>query len=252
MDLAFESVGHGPPVLILHGLFASGRCWRAVAAELARRHRVISVDLRNHGASPGADTMGYAEMAGDVLGLMARENLDDAALLGHCIGGKVALALALLAPDAVRRLCVVEASPLTFLDPWSHQLRGMQRGLSAHGATAVLRGHDAADDGALLNQLALPRCCTVPNAYLDWRCDLAAIAPQLPALRDFPPALRERRCPLQVHAVLGAESAFVRPADASAYLPMFPRVGVTVVEGAGHWVHAVRADALLVAATAAA
>lgn len=249
MDLAYESVGNGPTVLILHGLFASGQCWREVAAELSRHHRVISVDLRNHGASPSADTMGYPEMAVDVLELMAREGLQDAALLGHCVGGKVALAMALLAPDAVRRLCIVEASPLTFLDPWSHQLRGMHRGLPAHGAAEVLRGHGAAGDGTLLNQLALPRCA-VRNAYLDWRCDLAAIAPQIPVLRDFPLTLRDRRCPLPVHVVLGAESAFVRPADASAYLPMFPQVGVTVVEGAGHWVHAVRADALLDAATA--
>ena len=71
LDLAFDSIGDGPPLVILHGLFGSRTNWRSIARAMSATHRVISVDLRNHGGSPWADTMGDPEMADDVRELMA-------------------------------------------------------------------------------------------------------------------------------------------------------------------------------------
>ena len=98
--------------MILHGLFGSGSNWRRVARELATSYRVLAVDLRNHGASPWADSMSYLEMADDVLRLIERERLSRPAVIGHSMGGKVAMALALMYPKQVGRLTVVDIAPV--------------------------------------------------------------------------------------------------------------------------------------------
>jgi pimeloyl-ACP methyl ester carboxylesterase len=244
MELAYETFGSGRPVIVLHGLFASSESWRGLARGLSDKYRVICVDLPNHGRSPASDSMDYENMAADVLSLMAGEVKGPAAVIGHCIGGKVAMAMALTVPRAVRKLCVIETAPTTFLDPWMHQLRSMRRSLAVNGGSAALAASKAAASGSLLNQFMLPPAA-IKNAYIDWRCNLAAIAPLIPELREFPTALQERRCALTLHAFLGAESAFVRPADASSFQPMFPKTRVNVIDSASHWVHAVRAEALL-------
>ncbi|MDP9044295.1 MAG: alpha/beta fold hydrolase [Pseudomonadota bacterium] len=244
MNLAYDSVGRGAPVLVLHGLFGSSVSWRGVARALADHHRVISVDLRNHGDSPASGSMDYVAMAEDVLTLLTRLGIGCSAVLGHCIGGKVAMAMALLAPRAVGTLCLVESAPVTFLDPWTHQLRSMRRGLAVNGGSAALLACRAAANGTLLSRFALPRHA-VSNDYVDWRSNLAAIAPHLQALRDFPSALQDRRSELPVEVFLGADSAFVRPADATAFLPMFPNVRIQVFEGSSHWPHAACPEELL-------
>ena len=111
VELAAAEYGAGPSVAILHGLFGSGRNWRSVAQHLAARHRVLTFDLRNHGASPWADGMSYAELVEDLQVSFRARRLDHAALLGHSMGGKVAMLMALLHPDEVDRLVIVDIAP---------------------------------------------------------------------------------------------------------------------------------------------
>ena len=244
MDLHFETQGRGRPVVLLHGMFASGASWQGITRDLSCAHRVLVPDLRNHGLSPSADSMTYGEMAADVLALMRRERIGPATVVGHCIGGKVAMAMALTAPEQVRQLCVVETAPVTFLDSWSYQWRTMRRSLALNGGPAALDACLAASDGSLLNRFRLPRAA-FDNAYLDWRCNLLALGPLIPELREFPTELQGLRSTLVLHAILGADSPFVRPADPSVYLPMFPQVRLRSIELANHWVHAAQPRALL-------
>src|SRR4051812_31148173 len=116
LDLAFETVGSGPPLVVLHGLFGSRGNWRAIARELGASHKVYTVDLRNHGASPWADSMAYGEMADDVLALIHFLGLEDATLMGHSMGGKTAMALALRYPREVGRLIIVDIAPVAYAD----------------------------------------------------------------------------------------------------------------------------------------
>src|SRR5580693_9894341 len=111
LELAANEFGSGPPVAILHGLFGSGRNWRSVAQHLAARHRVLTFDLRNHGASPWADGMSYGEMVEDLRASFRARGIDHAALVGHSMGGKVAMLMALLHPAEVDRLVVVDIAP---------------------------------------------------------------------------------------------------------------------------------------------
>ncbi|HJS88097.1 MAG TPA: alpha/beta fold hydrolase, partial [Acetobacteraceae bacterium] len=99
-------MGDGPPVVLLHGLFGAARNWGTVQRRLAKRFRVLALDLRNHGESPHAPGMGYAALAGDVLETLARADALPAALIGHSMGGKAAMRAALDQPNAVTRLLV--------------------------------------------------------------------------------------------------------------------------------------------------
>lgn len=231
MKLAFEVVGSGPPLIVLHGLLASAACWRDVAHALAGTHRVISVDLRNHGRSPAAASMAYPEMADDVLQLIESERLERPALLGHSMGGKVAMALALMHPGAVGAVAVVDIAPVDYVDRWSLQLQAMR---DLYAGVAPIE--ETLLDGGLTQHM-LPRLET-RTRYVDWRSNLPAIGLSIQELCAFPRRLRHLRTDVGLHAIVGARSDYVSPPDAKAYAPMFPRARVEVIGNAGHWIHA--------------
>ncbi|MGE0226872.1 MAG: alpha/beta fold hydrolase, partial [Acetobacteraceae bacterium] len=114
MILHATEAGTGPPVVLLHGLFGMARNLGAVQRALAQRHRVLALDLRNHGASPHAPDMRYTTMARDVLETLEAHDALPAAVIGHSMGGKTAMQLALLWPDAVSRLCVADIAPVAY------------------------------------------------------------------------------------------------------------------------------------------
>jgi esterase len=248
LDLAFESRGDGPPVVILHGLFGSAGNWRTVARELEGSHRVLSVDLRNHGASPWIDSMSYLEMADDVLRLIERERLPQPSVIGHSMGGKVAMALALMYPEAVGHLTVVDIAPLPYADRLSPFAEAMRTIDTLHAASREevrqrLAGRvpDAGVVPFLMQNLV------ARNAHFDWRLNLGAILAAIPALCGFPQSLRGLRYTRPVQVIAGARSDYVTPGDGEAFRPMFPAARVEVIDAAGHWVHADRPAAFMAA-----
>ena len=116
LELHAEITGEGPPVVILHGLFGSSRNWQSVARSLAPRHRVYALDARNHGQSPHATAMDYRVMAADVAQFLARHSLQGVTLVGHSMGGKTAMTLALEDDTRLARLVVVDIAPLGYED----------------------------------------------------------------------------------------------------------------------------------------
>jgi len=246
LDLAFDSIGDGPPLVILHGLFGSRTNWRSIARALSATHRVISVDLRNHGGSPWSDRMDYPEMADDVRKLMARERLQDPAVMGHSMGGKTAMSLALLHPGDVGRLIVVDIAPVDYADRMS-EIAGAMRSvdlLSAAGRDDVgrrLRGL-VPDPGVvpfLLQNLV------THDGHFDWRINLSGIYASMDSLSGFAASLRQRRYEGPVHVIVGELSNYVTDRGGGDFHRMFPRAEVEVVEQAGHWVHADQQAAFL-------
>lgn len=245
IDLAFDVAGRGPPVLLLHGLFASSANWRSVADALASSYRVYSVDLCNHGRSPCAIDMSYLAMADDVLRLIEREGLQAPAVVGHSMGGKVAMALALTAPYAVERVIVIDVAPVTYVDHFSHQIQTMMDTLARQPDAAVVPGTlPACPAGATLAHLMMPRL-SAAQSYVDWRCNLGVIARSIQGLCAFPRHLRYLSTGVPLTAIVGARSECVHPSGPAVYQPMFPCTTVKVIDGAGHWVHADRPRALL-------
>ena len=127
-----------PPLVIAHGLYGSGRNWGAIARRLAETRQVVAVDMRNHGDSPRSPEHSYEAMAGDlaatVAGLGGRADL-----LGHSMGGKAAMVLALSEPGRVRRLIVADIAPVAY----GHSQIGYARAMQAVDLAAVRRRADA-------------------------------------------------------------------------------------------------------------
>ncbi|MBR0682565.1 alpha/beta fold hydrolase [Roseomonas eburnea] len=238
MILASTEAGEGPPLLLLHGLFGSGQNWGAIRRALAPRFRVLTPDLRNHGASARAAAMTYAAMADDIAETLDAAGIVRAAVLGHSMGGKAAMAFALAHPGRVERLVVADISPVRY----PPALRGYVEAMQAVPLRAGLTRKDA--DAALT--AAVPeagiRAFLLQNLRFeadapDWRLGLAEIAAAMPEIEDFsaPPGARFDGPVL----VMGGErSGYIRPEHHALFRTLFPRARFVTVPGAGHWVHA--------------
>lgn len=246
VELAHERLGHGPALVFLHGLFGSGRNWRSFARQLADRFTCLLVDLRGHGASPHAPPYDYATFAADVVHLLEREGIARAHLLGHSMGGKTAMTLALTRPQLVERLVVVDIAPV----PYAHDHRGLIRALLSLDLSAVRSRRDA--DVALAPAVPDPqlRAFLLQNLAIDdrgarWRIDLPGLERAMPALVDFPRELYGRRFEGPTLFVRGGRSDYVRDEHLPVIRRLFPAARVETVPAAGHWPHAERPRELL-------
>lgn len=239
VDLAFDDRGVGPPLVVLHGLFGAKRNWASVAKALAPRHRVLSVDLRNHGASPWDPVHDYPALAGDVARLIRTHVGGPAAVLGHSMGGKAAMVLALEEPEFVERLIVVDIAPAASRTTLLDALRAMQQvplaACTRRGEVEAVLGSSIADPAV---RAFLVQNVTAGPHGLAWAVNLEALERNFPAITGFPeiPDGRAYRGPTLF--VLGERSDYVRSEHSPAIERLFPSAAIEVVAGAGHWVHA--------------
>ena len=176
LNLNSEISGSGAPLIILHGLFGSATNWRSVARSLATDHEVHALDLRNHGASPWAETMSYTEMADDVRQYAEQHRLASLTVMGHSMGGKTAMALALAHPKLLDRLIVVDIAPRSYHDALSSYAQAMR---SVDLMAPASRSEVQRQLQALLPDASVAPCLvqnlSQRNEHFDWRSDLAAI-----------------------------------------------------------------------------
>lgn len=244
LSLAFRDTGQGAAVIILHGLFGSSRNWQGIARRLADRYRVVSVDLRNHGDSPHAADMGYRTMAADVRALADRLELRQPALVGHSMGGKVAMTAALMQPARWRKLAVVDIAPVTYPEHYAELVDAMEAVAASAPSSRAQAGEllrAAAPDPAVRNFL-LHNLVARDGRYA-WRINLPAIRAALPEIAGFPDI--DGRFDGPVLFVRGERSGAVLPGHEPLMLARFPRARIATVAGAGHWPHADSPDAFL-------
>lgn len=246
LSLAAVEYGDGPPLAILHGLFGSGRNWATTAQRMAARHRVVALDLRNHGASPWADSMDYAEMAEDVRQTLHALGHRRFALLGHSMGGKVAMMAALLYGGEVERLVVADIAPVAYQPRHLAHVRAM-RALDLAG---IRRRGDA--DARLAPELPDPaeRAFLLQNLIFDggavrWRLNLAAIEREMPFLVGFPPVSAGVAYRGPALFIGGGRSDYLRPEHEPAIRLLFPNARLARIAEAGHWLHAERPQEFL-------
>ena len=237
MILNGSELGSGPPVALLHGLFGSAVNFGTVQKRLAERYRVISLDLRNHGQSPHAPFMSYPAMAEDVLETLRSRNALPCALVGHLMGGKVAMAAALEAPGAVSRLLVADIAPAIY----PPLFRGYAEAMAAMPLAADLTR--IAADRFLAATVDNPgiRAFLLQNlrfgAESSWRIGLDAIINALPQIEGWP-ELDEGAYLGQVLFVAGARSDYIRAEHRPIIRELFPSARFAVLKNAGHWLHA--------------
>ncbi len=231
--------GEGSPVALLHGLYGQGNNFGAVQRRLAQGRRVIALDLRNHGTSPHTPTMSYTEMAADVLETLGAIGALPCALVGHSMGGKVAMAAALAAPERVSRLLIADIAPVAYDHAGFHgryvaAMRAvpLHPGLTRAEADAALAEAvpDRATRGFLLQNLRF-------GGTPEWRLDLDAIGAALPTLAgwDVPAAAPY---PGPALFLAGGRSDYVLPDYRAAIRALFPAARVLTLKDSGHWVHA--------------
>ncbi len=234
---ATEAGEGGRPVVLLHGLFGAAQNFGAIQRRLAASARVIALDLRNHGDSPHAPSMSYAEMAADVLETLRATRALPCRLLGHSMGGKVAMRAALALPDAVERLLVADIAPVAYGPGFRDFAAAMQAlplgpDLTRAAASAALAGTvpDPAIRSFLLQNLRF-------GAHPAWRIGLDEIAAALPGIEGWePPTDVTYDGPTLF--VAGARSDYIRAEHRPAIRALFPRAQLLALKDAGHWLHA--------------
>ncbi len=250
VDIAHQTLGEGPPLLVLHGLFGSGVNWRSIARGLARCRTVHLLDARNHGASPHHPHMDYPALARDVAAFMDREGIARADVIGHSMGGKTAMRLALDAPDRVARLMVVDIAPA----PSGSDHLPLIEALLALPLAEFTRRAEA--DEALATEVAeaglrafLLQNLASREGGLGWRINLPAIRDNMAALLGFDGPAGH---PFEGEAlfVRGALSDYVRDDHLPDIRARFPAARVETVMDAGHWVHAEQPQRFLALARA--
>ena len=239
MILNAVEAGEGRPLVLLHGLFGQGRNFGSLQRRLAARRRVIVIDMPNHGASPHAPRMDYRSMAGDVAETLAARGVSGADVMGHSMGGKAAMMLALTAPVLVGRLLVSDIAPVTYPPRYASLLdamRGVPAGASRAAADAALA--PAEPDPAT-------RAFILSNRLPDgsgWRIGLEGIAASIGAIMDWAPP-EGARFDGPTLFVSGEHSRYVREEHRPAIRALFPAARFLTIKGAGHWVHADQPEA---------
>jgi esterase len=242
LELAVTELGEGPPLIVLHGLLGRARNWLTIARALQERWGVRLVDLRNHGASPWSDEAGYAAMAADVAALIERLAAGrPATVLGHSMGGKVAMVLALTRPELVARLVIVDIAPVRYAQGYDAFIRAMQAvDLAAVGKRADADAALAADVPEAAMRGFLLQNLEGAGGKFAWQPNLAVLQAAMAELTGFPEALAGRRYEGPACCLRGERSDYVDAAGEAALRRCFPRIEVLTVPGAGHWPHAER------------
>lgn len=227
-----------PPLMIVHGLFGSGRNWGAVAKRLSDERPVLAVDMRNHAGSFWSGVHDYPALAADLAEVIMAEGqaLD---VLGHSMGGKAAMWLALTRPDLVRTLIVADIAPVAYGHSQTHLIDAM-RGLNLTGLTAR-----AEADRRLAHAVADPQVRAFLLQSLDlksdpprWRLNLDALEANMAQITGWPDDAGLPPFSGRTLFLAGAESDYVRPDARDTIRRLFPTARMARIPGAGHWLHA--------------
>ena len=246
MDLVFnqfespeESNADKQTILILHGLFGSKRNWQSIARQLSEHFRVFTLDLRNHGESKHTDAMRYEDMADDVLQFIKDHALEEVSVVGHSMGGKVAMHLALENPETIKRLVIIDIAPVQY----QHGFDDLINSLKALPLEQLSNRHEADEylkasvQPESLRQFLLQNLHKLEDGFT-WRINLKAIHSCIDDLMGFSAEHRNLQYHKRVLFLKGEKSDYIKHQHERQIFRMFPGALFITVEGAGHWLHA--------------
>ena len=245
MKLYCRIEGSGFPVIILHGLLGSSDNWRAISTRLSPNYKIYTLDLRNHGRSPHSEIMTYPAMADDLRELMEREKISECHVVGHSLGGKVAMQFATSHPERMSKLVIVDIAPKAYPPSQRAILAALEQlELQSFQSFGEI---DAALAPAIsevsLRQFLMKNITRVPSGGFQWRIDLGSIAksydhltkPIIAAACYDKPALFMR----------GGRSEYIADTDLPSIKAIFTRAELVTIARAGHWLHAEATDEFL-------
>jgi esterase len=238
MKLHFRRYGVGEAVIILHGLFGSLDNWHSISARLGAGWQVYAVDLRNHGRSPHISEMSYPAMAEDVRELLEDQQLRSASLIGHSIGGKVAMQFALSHPRRLEKLVVADIAPRAYPPHHQYIFRALLSldvaGFKARSEIERALAQEIPD--LALRQFLLKSLERDESGNWRWRLNLPALHAHYAELcADLP---SDKSCDRPALFLRGSQSDYIRPEDEHRIRQLFTKTSIRTLPGAGHWLHA--------------
>jgi esterase len=237
MKLFFRKFGSGPPLIILHGLFGTADNWNTLAKKYGEYFTTYAVDLRNHGQSPQSEEWDYEVMAKDILELITDEGMKSTHMMGHSMGGKVAMMVAGMIPEKIDRLIVSDIAP-KFYKPHHQQILDALNGLDLKN-TKTRKEAETYMDSKIED--AGTRMFLLKNLYwkeeqLAWKFNLPVITEKIEKVGQALP--KEILFEGPTLFIRGSKSHYILESDIDNILEHFPNARLTTIEGAGHWLHA--------------
>lgn len=232
--LLTASTGSARPVLIVHGLYGSGRNWGVIAKRLSDRGPVVAVDQRNHGDSFWSDSHSYFDMADDLAKVIEAQG-GPVDVVGHSMGGKASMVLALTRPELVERLIVADIAPVAY----THSQIQFIEAMRAVDLSQVEKRSDASEQlKQLVDDATLQAFFTqsLDVKGKKWKLNLDALAAEMPKILSFPEIDASFDKPTLF--LSGALSEYVTPEARPAIKRLFPTARFAKIPGAGHWLHA--------------
>ncbi len=231
-----NSIIHGtttdhPPLLIAHGLFGSARNWGVIAKRLSQDRQVTTVDMRNHGDSARRNTNSYLDMANDLAEITPKGG----DILGHSMGGKAVMALALMQPKHLRRIVIADIAPVAY----SHSQQPMIDAMRKVDLTTIEKRSDA--DAQLAEHIDEPGVRAFLLQSLDvtarrWKLNLDVLQAEMENIIGFPDL--DGRFEGPALFLTGANSDYVTRAHRPRIKSLFPKARFAKLPDAGHWLHA--------------
>jgi pimeloyl-ACP methyl ester carboxylesterase len=240
-ELNYSSDGDERTLLIVHGLFGAARNWGALSKRFAQTRRVTAVDMRNHGDSPWTDTHSYFDMAEDLAAVIEAHGapMD---VIGHSMGGKAAMVLALSRPDLVGKLLVGDIAPVAY----GHSQQAYIDAMRALDLAPLTRRSEA-DRAIAVSEPAvrafLLQSLDFTNKPPRWKLNLNTLEQDMPLILSFPEIAGTFEGPTLF--LSGAASDYVTAEGEAAARALFPNANFGMLEGAGHWLHAEKPAAFI-------
>ena len=225
---------NSPPLMIIHGLYGSGRNWGVIAKRLSNEFHVIAVDLRNHGESPWFDSHNYHDMADDLVEVITSLNIRPN-IIGHSMGGKAAMVLALKNPDLVERLLIADIAPVTYDHNQSKFIEAMQKiDLSKveKRADAIVALANYVEDKSLQNFFTQ----SLDLKTKTWKLNLDILSSEMKDILGFPKINGK----FFGHTLFfkGEKSEYIRAEHREIINSLFKKARFATLKDAGHWMHA--------------
>jgi len=251
MELNYKCFGEGYPIVILHGLLGSLDNWQTIAKKLAeaslisKSYCVYILDQRNHGKSPHSTTIDYTILSADLHDFFTQHQIAKAHLIGHSMGGKVAMNFALKYPQMVNKLVLVDIAPTSYNDKHSDVFKAL---LAADAASANTRTEvenilrKQLDNDETTVQFLMKGLSRADSGF-EWKFNLEALYANYSKIAN---GIEESKPYLgQTLFIKGSKSSYINTSNYNAIANLFPNHELVEIEGAGHWVHAEKPDVFL-------
>lgn len=245
MNLHFKVQGQGTPLVILHGLFGTLDNWKSIANQLSNHFRVYLIDQRNHGKSPHVPNMDLPSMAKDLEDFLSELNLSKAHIMGHSMGGKVAMQFAFDYPERLDKLIVLDIAPRAYQPGHLEIFEALQ------GLTIASLGNRKEAEEQLLKKIKNPATVLFllknlsrnKQGGFEWKMNLPVIHRDYMKLLDKIHAQLPHTGP--VLFLKGNRSNYILEEDVSGIKALFPNTQLGTIPNAGHWLHAENPEELL-------